>query len=934
MSWVLAITMTLSLVGINKNVLASEAEIDPFIKVYTNDSTVSGSSAAKDGIFSINDNKLTFGATGGKTQTGNDNLYFAYIPVSGDFTITSKISNLSGADKNSIAALMVRNGVSSTSPHLMTGINKLTSTGFAETRLPARSNSAIAGVSTSSYFSIARSGINYTISYSADGITYNKTKSYSDSDNMGQAGSTLNVGVATCAVSSIFEELKIVDGQGKIIYDLSSKDVPIKQPAPIVNITSGDTYNEGEPYVLSINSDQAGIVNVKVNTTTQSGINVSLNQNDTNKKYEGSCNLNLTTDPSQIDVSVTNSDGNIGMASKSVSRISKAPVIVSIKSIDGIQVEQGKSVILPDKVTAVYSDNTEKQVAVTWDKVDTSTVGVKTINGKVEGTDVKATIVITVNEKALEMAGTDINATAGQNGSFTYDVTSNTFNVSSSYGNFNVLDINTPSAMYFPNVSIDTDKYNNFLISADVKYVGSVTSADKGNKYAGLMIRKNLENGVVVPYFATALRPNGSEKVNGYCASLGVSKEFQFSTLSDSASKNATSMPNNTFTLRLQKLGNKYTAYIIDKSGSIYTQPPVEIEMSGKLNVGLFTGLQAATFKNVKIQELDAAGQITGKDIYNPEKAVIPVPTDDLTPAEVSIKCNDTYAKGGSYTIETISNEAGNVDIEVNGAVMNTGILVQDGSLYKYSYTIPSTSDDTLTIFVTVKDKSNNKSIVYAYAKANGSVVPVPTGDLAPPEVSIKCNDTYVKGESYTIETISNEVGNVTIEVNGKIINTSSLLKDGSAYKYLYTIPSVNEDNLTIFVTVKDDSNNTATAYAYSKVKGGNEEPQYKGKTIFVLDQNGKELTKLTGNSTVLIKGQIENTEGKLSNYTLIGALYNSDNRIISVVSTNKQIEANKSAEITASIVIPGEISGYKLKVFLWDALEGTVAYTDEKVIN
>lgn len=74
--------------------------------------------------------------------------------------------------------------------------------------------------------------------------------------------------------------------------------------------------------------------------------------------------------------------------------------IVSLVNPDSITVEVGQVVNMPSVVVANMSDGTTKDVPVTWvpATIDTSTAGVKTAEGSVEGFDGKATFMVTVEE--------------------------------------------------------------------------------------------------------------------------------------------------------------------------------------------------------------------------------------------------------------------------------------------------------------------------------------------------------------------------------------------------------------------------------------------------------------------------------------------------------------------------------------------------------
>jgi len=83
----------------------------------------------------------------------------------------------------------------------------------------------------------------------------------------------------------------------------------------------------------------------------------------------------------------------------------KPVVAESIKPIDDITVDEGtklEDVKLPEKVTVVYSDKSEKEASVKWDtsKVDTSKPGTYKVEGTVDGTNLTASVNVVVKEVA------------------------------------------------------------------------------------------------------------------------------------------------------------------------------------------------------------------------------------------------------------------------------------------------------------------------------------------------------------------------------------------------------------------------------------------------------------------------------------------------------------------------------------------------------
>ncbi|MED1490558.1 S-layer homology domain-containing protein [Bacillus smithii] len=83
----------------------------------------------------------------------------------------------------------------------------------------------------------------------------------------------------------------------------------------------------------------------------------------------------------------------------------EAPKAESIKALDDITVDEGtklEDVKLPEKVTVVYSDKSEKEASVKWDtsKLDTSKPGTYKVEGTVDGTKLTASVNVVVKEVA------------------------------------------------------------------------------------------------------------------------------------------------------------------------------------------------------------------------------------------------------------------------------------------------------------------------------------------------------------------------------------------------------------------------------------------------------------------------------------------------------------------------------------------------------
>lgn len=82
--------------------------------------------------------------------------------------------------------------------------------------------------------------------------------------------------------------------------------------------------------------------------------------------------------------------------------------ITSVTAPNAVTVYQGDTVSLPATVEATYSDGSKAQVNVTWDSVNTSTVGTKTVKGTIANFATGTSINVTILEKAPVVTGSTI----------------------------------------------------------------------------------------------------------------------------------------------------------------------------------------------------------------------------------------------------------------------------------------------------------------------------------------------------------------------------------------------------------------------------------------------------------------------------------------------------------------------------------------------
>ncbi|MCR8632675.1 S-layer homology domain-containing protein [Paenibacillus radicis (ex Xue et al. 2023)] len=194
------------------------------------------------------------------------------------------------------------------------------------------------------------------------------------------------------------------------------------------------------------------------NTTQQLGVvwdNIAVSQYASAGSFTVQGTVTSTTYKALANITVTAADIPV-------------PVIVNIQPIS-ITTKAGAAPVLPTVVTAVYSNDTTRQLAVTWDQIVASqyaSAGSFTVQGAVASTSIKARATVTVTQptwpssSSLTVSGvtprtatltwTAAEAGRGLSGYKIYSVTDSTYTEIASLGNVQMYELTglTPNSNY------------------------------------------------------------------------------------------------------------------------------------------------------------------------------------------------------------------------------------------------------------------------------------------------------------------------------------------------------------------------------------------------------------------------------------------------------------------------------------------------------
>jgi pectate lyase/fibronectin type 3 domain-containing protein len=204
---------------------------------------VSASSQLGANSYDFNNGTFALSATGGKIQSTDDNVLYAYYHVgAGDFSITAKVTSTAIHTTNNRALLMIKKDPitdGAISYGYTLGYNSSANTLISYRRLSTVGSSSftIPDPDTPVYMRLERSGSSFKTYYSKDGINFgNGTTSNplkTDSDTAGVLSGEVYVGLAVAAASAQFTDVQIY--QNGILYD---SNAGVEAPAIPENLTA------------------------------------------------------------------------------------------------------------------------------------------------------------------------------------------------------------------------------------------------------------------------------------------------------------------------------------------------------------------------------------------------------------------------------------------------------------------------------------------------------------------------------------------------------------------------------------------------------------------------------------------------------------------------------------------------------------------------
>lgn len=440
-----------------------------------------------------------------------------------------------------------------------------------------------------------------------------------------------------------------------------------------------------------------------------------------------------------------------------------------------------------------------------------------------------------------------------------------------------------------------------YTISAKVSYDG-YAPGKLGSM--GLTIRESLDPN---SYHFTQVEQYASTAVGGR-------KMFRYAGSSNGSNSN---MPlSGTAYLQLTKSGDKITSIISSSPIPAHPAPSPTLVISTATAVDLdtpdstkelYAGLMVtssnaaktatAVFEDVRIVMAD------GKVVFD-SNAGKPV-----APKQVAAK---PYDRSALITWEPLST-ATFYTVKQSGSEQGPFAEVQTVTGSVYQALVTGLENDKKYYFVVTASNASGESVP---SKAAGVI---PNAESVMPPV-LTMTSAEPAGEVFSaLLPLSGSVNKeviLTIRHNGAGIpldgaNTGLPLgKNGTFSKTLVLIPGTN----VIDITAQDTYGNT-TSKTYTVLY------TYKAAAITFQDADGQAVAALSPGKTIVVTAGVENHIAPAQDAVMIVGLYDSGNNLVAFITTAETLARGESDLFYAKLVLPDDVSGYSLKVFIWDGV-------------
>lgn len=146
-------------------------------------------------------------------------------------------------------------------------------------------------------------------------------------------------------------------------------------------------------------------------------------------------------------------------------------------------------------------------------------------------------------------------------------------------------------------------------------------------------------------------------------------------------------------------------------------------------------------------------------------------------------------------------------------------------------------------------------------------------------------------------------------------------------------VPCVNGENIVFAGTIRSDNENPVVVSGTTDISALNIIP-YEGclfniESISFEDINGNPVTELSAKEMLIAVVSTKNKVESDIPATMIVALYDKNNTMKDVAFISKTVKGKEKVDFSVGMTMPANISGYYIKVFIWDSITMQNPYSD-----
>ncbi|WP_157276533.1 hypothetical protein [Paenibacillus sp. Soil766] len=269
------------------------------------------------------------------------------------------------------------------------------------------------------------------------------------------------------------------------------------------------------------------------------------------------------------------------------------------------------------------------------------------------------------------------------------------------------------------------------------------------------------------------------------------------------------------------------------------------------------------------------------------------------------------WTNTSTYTLHGSLEEAG-----VTLAVYNNQTLVHESVIAQTEFSL----DVALTPGV------NNIELIARRAGSSYSdhISGVVHLDSDAPDLQMDVPPTTVKDFLFNVQGIVDEESQITIKNNGASVADSVYTSSNTPFIYpVQLAEGLNQ----IEISAKDAAGNE------SKKSFEIEYMFWAGKPEFY-NLNEIQMTTLVSSTDMIAQKQITNATQISKPITLFVVLLDSNKKMVDFSTLIEELGPGETKTLSTGFLLPTNVSGYSLKAFIWDSLDGMKPLSDESIIQ